>query len=310
MNFARWWYVYLALLVCSSFLLWAVYTAPTPSPDLERNILIRYEQTLTQMMHALEQIPEYKGSIEQEILGLRASGKQLNETIETIFDTLESCKTNVKNIQQQQETFFKILFKELAVITSYEKIHNEPVTCTTAPQPIVNFIVCIRGRELFLDRLLHSIELIARENDDCNINVILSTFVTPDPIKNPKTQMEEWTTRTGITSSVIEITEPFSKALGLKMALDTLSNATLACTIDVDMIVPTDYAIRIRKHTIQKKSAYSPIIYSLNILQPPIIRGDSKINRLQFDGLPTGNLRANGWWRKEGKVIKRDNVQM
>ena len=246
------------------------------------------------LVKLLEQLPDFKERMDKELAAIENSEKLLDETVTEIKDILEACKFKSKKILDQQQIYYKSLITDLMNINEYDRVHSSPVQCQNFGA-LVNFVVCIRGREIFLDRLLHSFEEMVRSTNNCNIKIIITNYIIPNPLKNVKESVLAWSRRSGISAEVLELQEKFSKAKGLQTALDTLSDGALACTIDVDMIIPEDYADRIRRHTKQGKTVYSPIVYSLNILQPPKIRGDQKIPRTEFDGEPTGNLPAGGW---------------
>jgi glycosyltransferase involved in cell wall biosynthesis len=146
--------------------------------------------------------------------------------------------------------------------------------------PLISFCCTIKNRADKLTGLVNS--LAAMENAE-PFELIIADYHSNDR------DLREILTTTFPTALLTLRGGHFNRSQGLNAAAAQAAG-TLLFFIDVDMLVPTDFATQIREK-VRNGNAWFPVCYSLHNGCPAKVVKSSRSRRKG----------ANGWWRKEGK---------
>lgn len=126
----------------------------------------------------------------------------------------------------------------------------------------INFILPLSGRYDIFRRFLTMYEDICiKEFEETKLFIVL--YKDEDFEKNNRLieNVQNKYENSGV--NVIYLEENFSRAKALEYGLNLQNPDDLVLFIDVDMIFNSGTLLRIRQNTIQRKSVYFPIVYSL-----------------------------------------------
>lgn len=167
-------------------------------------------------------------------------------------------------------------------------------------KPIIHFILPLSGRFNVFQRFLKLFEdVCVKEQEAANLYVILyKNEKSPEDYDRTTSLVEELNTKyRSNTVRIINSNETFSRGKALQHGVNLLENDDLILFIDVDIVFNKNSLERIRKNTIQLRSIYFPVVYSL--YNPKLLHkfyNNSDYTEFLSDIIDE----SNGFWRQFG----------
>lgn len=182
---------------------------------------------------------------------------------------------------------------------------------------IINFILPLSGRFDIFSRFLKLYESVCiKEQEAARLIVVLYRNTNePNDFEKTKSLIETIQVKyRGNLVILVEVEETFTRAKALEYGVKQLKNDNeLMLFIDVDMAFNLKSLYRIRRNTIENKSIYFPIVYSL--YYPGLLnKSISSFNNPESFNPDSIINEQNGFWRQFGfgivSLYKSDYIQL
>lgn len=164
----------------------------------------------------------------------------------------------------------------------------------------------LKGRYLIFKRFLKLFEKIcANQQQSTKLIVVLYKDESNLEFDNTRFLIETTKRASILNIEVIEVDEPFSRGKALQIGASSLLPDDLMFFIDADIIFTKQALLRIRKNTVQGKTIYFPIVYSL--YKPDVFNKSYFVNTTYFFSQADNEYsfysiinEQNGFWRQFG----------
>ncbi|KAM9329808.1 chondroitin sulfate synthase 3 [Gastrophryne carolinensis] len=159
----------------------------------------------------------------------------------------------------------------------------------------VHFLVPLTGRYDIFTRFMENYEkicLIPKQN--VKLLIILFNSEKDSDSKKHVELMADYQNKYPLADmSIMEISGPFSRGLGLEKGSAKFDNDTLLLFCDVDLLFTSDFLQRCRDNTVQGQQVYYPIVFSQ--YDPKVVYGENppEDNNFVF-------TKKTGFWRDYG----------